>query len=284
MALLEIRELHKSFGDNQVLRGIQLDVPAGSVTVIVGPSGCGKTTLLRCVNGLEKPESGRVTIDSTSVDWVSKPSKQEIHELRAKTGFVFQAHHLFPHRTALENVIEGPIYGQGKSREWAVGYGMELLEQVGLADRAGAFPHELSGGQQQRVGIARALALQPKLLLFDEPTSALDPEIVGDVLQVMRNLARQGWTMVVVTHEIHFATQVANQAVFMDQGQIVEQGDPQQVLLNPKQPRTQEFLRRVLDPLADSDAPFVSPTETSAVDAPAPLISSGEGHGVGGHA
>jgi cystine transport system ATP-binding protein len=253
MSLVEVRGLHKSFGDNHVLRGIDLDIEAGSVTVIVGPSGCGKTTLLRCLNGLEKPEAGQVKIAEISIDYATHPPKSAIHSLRAQTGFVFQAHHLFPHRTALQNITEGPIYGQKKPVAEAEAYGRKLLDQVGLGDRADSYPHELSGGQQQRIGIARALALQPKLLLFDEPTSALDPEIVGDVLQVMRNLARDGWTMIVVTHEIHFATQVANQAIFIDAGLIVEQGLPQQVLTNPQQPRTKEFLRRVLDPLADEE-------------------------------
>ncbi|MDR2114432.1 MAG: amino acid ABC transporter ATP-binding protein [Bifidobacteriaceae bacterium] len=252
--MVEARGLEKTFGTNQVLRGIDLDVEAGSVTVVVGPSGCGKTTLLRCLNGLEKPEVGRVSIDGVGLDWASDPSKAEIGRLRSKTGFVFQAHNLFPHRTVLQNITDGPVYGQQKkSADWARDYAKELLGQVGLADRAEAYPNQLSGGQQQRVGIARALALQPKLLLFDEPTSALDPEIVGEVLQVMRNLARDGWTMIVVTHEIHFATQVANNVIFMDQGVIVEQGHPQQVLVNPTHPRTCAFLRRVLDPLADQE-------------------------------
>lgn len=255
MSLLSVRGIHKTFGQNAVIRGIDLDIDPGTVTVIIGPSGCGKTTLLRALNGLEKPEKGVVTIDGVEVNYGEKPTKADISRLRSKTGFVFQAHHLFPHRTVLENVTEGLIYGPSprKSTEEARAAGRGLLEQVGLADKANSYPSDLSGGQQQRVGIARALALQPKLLLFDEPTSALDPEIVGDVLQLMRKLARQGWTMAVVTHEIQFAKQVAHNVVFVDQGVIVEQGTPQQVLVNPRHPRTQGFLRRVLDPLADDE-------------------------------
>ncbi|MDR3106579.1 MAG: amino acid ABC transporter ATP-binding protein [Bifidobacteriaceae bacterium] len=252
--MVEVRGLSKSFGGRAVLEDVDLDIEAGGVTVIVGPSGCGKTTLLRCLNGLEKPDRGAVRIGRAAVDWAANPSKREIAALRALTGFVFQAHHLFPHRTALQNITEGPIHAQKRRVAEAESYGRELLGQVGLGDRGDAYPHQLSGGQQQRVGIARALALRPKLLLFDEPTSALDPEIVGDVLQVMRDLARQGWTMVVVTHEIHFGVRVASQAVFLDGGRVVERGDPRQVLAEPRRPRTQEFLRRVLDPLADGQA------------------------------
>ncbi|MDR0847534.1 MAG: amino acid ABC transporter ATP-binding protein [Propionibacteriaceae bacterium] len=253
MSLLSVRGIHKTFGKNQVIRGIDLDIEPGTVTVIIGPSGCGKTTLLRSLNGLESPEKGVVSIDSVQVNYAEKPTAADVSLLRSKTGFVFQAHHLFPHRTVLQNVTEGLIYGPSLKRpaSEANALGQSLLDQVGLGDKAKAYPSDLSGGQQQRVGIARALALQPKLLLFDEPTSALDPEIVGDVLQLMRKLAREGWTMAVVTHEIQFAKQVANNVVFVDQGVIVEQGTPQEVLANPRHPRTREFLRRVLDPLAD---------------------------------
>ncbi|MDR0837971.1 MAG: amino acid ABC transporter ATP-binding protein [Propionibacteriaceae bacterium] len=254
MSLLSVRGIHKTFGDNQVIQGIDLDIEPGTVTVIIGPSGCGKTTLLRSLNGLETPEQGVVSIDDIEVDYASKPTPAQIRKLRSKTGFVFQAHNLFPHLSVLQNITEGPIYGNKQPPEEARALGRTLLEQVGLADKADAYPGDLSGGQQQRVGIARALALQPKLLLFDEPTSALDPEIVGDVLQLMRKLAREGWTMAVVTHEIQFAKQVATNVVFIDQGVIVEQGSPQQVLTNPSHPRTREFLRRILDPLADEES------------------------------
>ncbi|MDR1768896.1 MAG: amino acid ABC transporter ATP-binding protein [Propionibacteriaceae bacterium] len=243
--------VHKSFGDNHVLRGVELNVPEASVTVLIGPSGSGKTTLLRCLNALEKPERGEVWVDGVGVDFAARPHRNALRDLRAKSGFVFQAHHLFPHRTALENVTEGLIYGQGRPRAEAEAEGRRVLARVGLADKVDAYPNQLSGGQQQRVGIARAIALDPRLLLFDEPTSALDPEIVGEVLAVMRDLARSGWTMVVVTHEMRFALEVADHVAFLDGGVIVEQGRPDDVLRHPAQERTQRFLKRVLDPLAD---------------------------------
>jgi len=249
MSLLEARGLQKSFGDHRVLRTVDLQVDEGSVTVLIGPSGSGKTTLLRCLNGLEKPEQGTVRVDDVTLDWAQRPGRDQLRTLRSQFGFVFQAHHLFPHLTALENIVEGPIHVQHQPPEVARERGRALLDQVGLLDKADAFPSTLSGGQQQRVGIARALALQPKVILFDEPTSALDPETVGDVLQVMRDLARDGWTMVVVTHEIRFAEQVADHVAFLDGGVIVEEGAPAQVLREPREPRTRQFLRRVLDPL-----------------------------------
>jgi cystine transport system ATP-binding protein len=246
--------LRKSFGRNAVLKGVALDIPAASVTVLIGPSGSGKTTLLRCLNGLERPQAGAVWVDGVTVDYAARPGADQLRALRAKSGFVFQAHHLFPHRTALQNVTEGLIYGRGRlnpDRPMAEATGRRVLARVGLADKADAYPGELSGGQQQRVGIARAIALDPRLLLFDEPTSALDPEIVGEVLAVMRDLARGGWTMVVVTHEMGFALQVADRVAFLDGGVIVEQGRPAEVLRHPAQERTRRFLKRVLDPLSD---------------------------------
>lgn len=250
MSLVTVRGLRKAFGEHVVLDGVDLDVSQGSVTVLIGPSGSGKTTLLRCLNGLSHPQAGVVTVDRVVVDYAARPSKEVLAALRGRSGMVFQAHHLFPHRTALENVTEGLIFAQREKPASARARGMALLDQVGLADKASAYPSELSGGQQQRVGIARALALRPQLLLFDEPTSALDPETVGDVLTVMRDLARQGWTMVVVTHEIRFAEQVADHVAFLDGGVIVEDGSPSQVLAAPNEARTRRFLRRVLDPLA----------------------------------
>jgi cystine transport system ATP-binding protein len=254
MGLVQVRGVSKAFGSHVVLDDVSLDVTEGSVTVLIGPSGAGKTTLLRCLNALERAERGVVTVDGVAVDYASQPTKEQVRALRAKSGMVFQAHHLFPHRTALQNVTEGPIYAQREPAEAARARGRELLARVGLADKADAYPHELSGGQQQRVGIARALALRPRLILFDEPTSALDPETVGDVLVVMRDLARDGWTMVVVTHEIRFAEQVADHVAFLDGGRIVEEGAPSQVLAAPREARTREFLRRVLDPLAQGPA------------------------------
>ncbi len=250
MSLVQVRGVRKAFGEHVVLDDVSLDVEEGSVTVLIGPSGAGKTTLLRCLNGLEHPDRGTVTVDGVTLDFSRRPTKDETRSLAAKSGMVFQAHHLFPHRTALQNVTEGTIYAQREPAAAARERGRELLARVGLADRADAYPHQLSGGQQQRVGIARALALRPRLILFDEPTSALDPETVGEVLVVMRDLARDGWTMVVVTHEIRFAEQVADHVAFLDGGRIVEEGRPSQVLAAPHEPRTRQFLRRVLDPLA----------------------------------
>ncbi|WP_448072832.1 amino acid ABC transporter ATP-binding protein [Georgenia yuyongxinii] len=247
--LLQVRGLRKSFGDHEVLRGVDLEVTEGSVTVLIGPSGSGKTTVLRCLNGLEVAEAGVVRIGPVSVDLAARPGPAALRRLRAQSGMVFQAHNLFPHRTALENVTEGPIYVQGRPRAEAEAEARALLTKVGLADKADAYPYQLSGGQQQRVGIARALAVRPALMLFDEPTSALDPEIVGEVLTVMRDLAAEGWTMVVVTHEIRFARQVADHVVFLDGGTIVEEGHPADVLGNPAHERTRQFLHRILDPL-----------------------------------
>ena len=252
--LVSVSGLAKAFGDHQVLTSIDFEVHAGSVTVLIGPSGSGKTTVLRSLNTLETPDSGVVRIGDVEVDFAGPTPKgatrkKQLAALRAQSGMVFQSHNLFPHMTVLQNVIEGPTVVQRRPREEVVAEARRLLELVGLAEKADQYPYQLSGGQQQRVGIARALALRPKLMLFDEPTSALDPELVGEVLHVMKDLASQGWTMVVVTHEIRFAQQVADQVLFMDGGVIVERGTPGEVLTNPRHERTRQFLHRILDPL-----------------------------------
>ena len=247
--LLEARGLEKAFGANRVLRGVDVLVPTGSVTCLIGPSGSGKTTVLRSLNGLEVPEAGTVRIGDVALDWGARPDARAVSRLRAQSGMVFQAHNLFPHLTVLDNVTAGPVLAQGRPRAQARTEASELLARVGLADKADAFPVQLSGGQQQRVGIARALATRPRVVLFDEPTCALDPELVGEVLQVMQSLAAEGWTMVVVTHEMRFARQVADQVLFLDGGVVVEHGPPSQVLVEPREPRTRQFLQRLLDPL-----------------------------------
>ncbi|MBT0769037.1 amino acid ABC transporter ATP-binding protein [Kineosporia sp. J2-2] len=247
--MLEVRGLNKSFGSNHVLRGIDLAVPAGSVTVLIGPSGSGKTTVLRSLNALETPDSGVVRIGDVSVDFGAKPDRRSVTRLRAQSGMVFQSHHLFPHLSVLRNITEGPTVVQKRPAAEVRTEALALLERVGLADKAEQYPYQLSGGQQQRVGIARALAIRPRLMLFDEPTSALDPELVGEVLSVMKDLASEGWTMVVVTHEMRFARQVADQVLFMDGGVIVESGPPARVLDHPEQERTQRFLHRINDPI-----------------------------------
>ena len=250
--LVRIRGLHKSFGTHQVLDGIDLDVREGGVTVLLGPSGSGKSTLLRCVNHLERPDAGFVEVGGEIVGYRHQGGR--LHELRpgaitrqrARVGMVFQQFNLFPHMTALENIVEAPVAVHGLSRKAAGLLARELLERVGLAGREGAYPRQLSGGQQQRVAIARALAMEPQLLLFDEPTSALDPELVGEVLAVMKDLARSGMTMIVVTHEIGFAREVADTVVFLDGGRIVESGAPADVLDNPRHDRARAFLAAVL--------------------------------------
>lgn len=247
--LVEVRDVHKSFGDNHVLRGLDLRADAGTVSVLIGPSGSGKTTALRCLDALEVPERGTVRIGDVAVDYGAAPDQRALRRLRAQSGMVFQAHHLFPHLTAVQNVMSGPALAQKVPREQARAQALELLRRVGLAEKADALPVQLSGGQQQRVGIARALAVRPRVLLFDEPTSALDPELVGEVLGVMKDLAEQGSTMVVVTHEIRFAQQVADQVLFLDGGVVVERGSAAQVLADPREERTRRFLRRLLDPL-----------------------------------
>jgi polar amino acid transport system ATP-binding protein len=243
--MIELRDVHKSFGKNEVLKGITASVGKSEVVCIIGPSGSGKSTILRCVNGLESYEAGDVLVEGARVD----RQAASIVAIRTKVSMVFQRFNLFPHRTALENVIEGPIHVKREPRRDAIARGHDLLAKVGLADKADAFPAQLSGGQQQRVAIARALAMQPSAILFDEPTSALDPELVGDVLSVMRKLAEDGMTMLVVTHEMGFAREVADRVLFIDGGVVVEQGTAKSLLSQPQHPRTQDFLRRVLHPL-----------------------------------
>ncbi|MGM0900735.1 MAG: amino acid ABC transporter ATP-binding protein [Bacillota bacterium] len=246
---LNIRDLAKSFGDNEVLKSINVDLDKGEVLSIIGPSGSGKTTLLRCFNGLETPDKGIITFeDGLKLNFQEKIKKQEIDRLRRKSGMVFQSYNLFPHKTVVENVIEGPIIVQKESKASAIERAEELLAKVGLKEKRDFYPHQLSGGQQQRVGIARALALKPELMLFDEPTSALDPELIGEVLTVMKDLAKEKWTMIMVTHEIQFAGEISDHILFMDGGYIVEQGSPQEVLKAPKEERTKQFLQRILNP------------------------------------
>lgn len=240
--MIEIRELQKRFGDHHVLRGVSLEVAKGEVVCLIGPSGSGKSTVLRCINGLESYDGGEIVAFGERVDRTSKA----IHALRSRMGMVFQRFNLFPHRTVLENVMEGPVYVKGERPDAARTKAMALLDKVGLVAKAQAYPNQLSGGQQQRVAIARALAMEPEAMLFDEPTSALDPELVGDVLEVMRRLAREGMTMIVVTHEMGFAREVADRVCFLHSGTIAEQGQAVEVLGAPRHPRTQDFLRRVL--------------------------------------
>jgi polar amino acid transport system ATP-binding protein len=235
--MIEIRELQKHFGDHHVLRGVSLHVDKGEVVCLIGPSGSGKSTVLRCINGLESYDGGEIRAFGERVDRDGKT----IHTLRSRMGMVFQRFNLFPHRSVLENVMEGPVYVKGE-------------QTLAARAKAQAYPNQLSGGQQQRVAIARALAMEPEAMLFDEPTSALDPELVGDVLEVMRALAREGMTMIVVTHEMGFAREVADRVCFLHSGTIVEEGPAAQVLGAPRQPRTQDFLRRVLHKPADAPA------------------------------
>lgn len=245
--LLSIKGLQKSFGELDVLKNIDLKIGKGKVITIMGPSGSGKTTLLRCLNGLEMPDKAHYQFaDGFSLNFEQKLSKHEILTLRRKAGMVFQSYNLFPHKTALENVLEGPIIVQKREKTEVRKEAIRLLEKVGLENKMELYPHQLSGGQQQRVGIARALAIQPELMLFDEPTSALDPELIGEVLGVIKDLANEGWTMVVVTHEVSFAQEVSDHVIFMDGGYIVEQGTPDEVLQHPKEPRTKQFLQRIL--------------------------------------
>jgi cystine transport system ATP-binding protein len=247
--LLTVEGLQKSFGTNHVLRGVDLTVAEGSVTVLIGPSGSGKTTVLRSLNALEVPDAGTVRIGDVAVDFSTPVDRRARARLRAQSGMVFQGHNLFPHLTVLGNVMEGPLVVQKRPRAEVREEALALLDRVGLADKAEQYPFQLSGGQQQRVGIARALAIRPRLMLFDEPTSALDPELVGEVLGVMKDLASDGWTMVVVTHEMRFARQVSDQVLFLDGGVVVERGEPERVLTAPREERTRRFLHRILDPL-----------------------------------
>jgi cystine transport system ATP-binding protein len=241
--------VRKAFGDNKVLNGVSFEVAQGSATTIIGPSGSGKTTLLRALNALDVPDAGVIRVGDVELDFSKPVAKDQLRAYRAQSGFVFQSHNLFPHKTALQNVTEGPIVVQKRPKEAAEAEAAELLDQVGLAEKKDQYPFQLSGGQQQRVGIARALALKPKVVLFDEPTSALDPELVGEVLSVIRDLAVEGWTLVIVTHEIQFARQVSDQVLFTDRGVILEQGPPSEVIGDPKEERTRQFLDRILNPL-----------------------------------
>ncbi|BBZ53309.1 ATP-binding protein [Mycolicibacterium phocaicum] len=250
--MVRAEQVCKSFGALNVLKGVSLEVQRGQVLVLVGPSGSGKSTFLRCINHLEQVSAGRLYVDEELVGYRERGGK--LHELppkeaarqRRDVGMVFQHFNLFPHRTALENIVEAPVHVKGVKRDAAVKRARDLLDQVGLSSKADAYPAQLSGGQQQRVAIARALAMEPKLMLFDEPTSALDPELVGDVLAVMKKLAQQGMTMIVVTHEMGFAREVADELVFMDGGVVVERGAPREVMADPKHERTKAFLSKVM--------------------------------------
>ena len=252
VAMIDARQVHKSFGQVEVLKGIDLKVHPGEVACLIGPSGSGKSTMLRCVNHLEKISAGRIYVDGKLIGYREKNgelyeiSAKEAARQRAEIGMVFQQFNLFQHRTAVENIIEAPVQVNGESVASATERARELLASVGLADKEHNYPAQLSGGQQQRVAIARAVAMRPKLMLFDEPTSALDPELVGEVLRVMKQLADDGMTMLVVTHEMGFAREVADTVAFMDDGVVVEAGPPAQVLDNPQQPRTQSFLSSIL--------------------------------------
>ena len=250
--MVKAERVHKRFGRLEVLKGVSLEVEPREVVCLLGPSGSGKTTFLRCINHLEKIDAGRLWVDGKLVgyrqsgDRLYEQHDGEICRDRAEIGMVFQSLNLFGHMTALENVTEAPIHVKKVPRSDAVARGKELLERVGLADKLAAYPSQLSGGQQQRVAIARALAMQPKLMLFDEPTSALDPELVGDVLEVMRQLAREGMTMIVVTHEMGFAREAADRVVMLDDGKIIEEGAPEDLFERPKEPRTKQFLSKIL--------------------------------------
>lgn len=242
MSVLEIRDIHKSFGSLNVLNGVNLSVHKGDVIAILGPSGSGKTTLLRCINFLETADQGTMVFDEKEYDLASM-HKNDIRDIRKKTGFVFQNYNLFANKTALQNVMLGLTSARKVDKKQAEKIGLEMLRKVGMEDRASHYPSQLSGGQQQRVAIARALATNPEIIYFDEPTSALDPELIGEVLNVMRELANEGMTMIVVTHEMSFAKEVSNHVIFMEGGKIIEQGISKEFFENPKQERTREFLR-----------------------------------------
>lgn len=243
--MIEVKNAHKSFGKNHVLKGVSIKVEKGDVVVILGPSGSGKTTLLRSMNFLERADEGSITINDKTVQFKTA-SKKEILEIRKQTAFVFQNHNLFNNKTALENVTEGLIIGRKVPKKEANERAKEALIKVGLSDKFDHYPNQLSGGQQQRVGIARAIVLNPEVILFDEPTSALDPELVGETLKLIRKIAKEGVTMVVVTHEISFASDVASKVVFMDGGVVVEEGNPMDIFVTPKEERTKQFLKRIL--------------------------------------
>jgi len=240
--MIQIRRLNKYFGDLHVLKDVDLTIEENEVVVIIGASGSGKSTLLRCINFLEFAQSGEILIAGEKID----PDKTDLNRVRQEVGMVFQHFNLFPHKNVLENIIEAPMYVKGMKRQEAEGIAHDLLEKVGLPDKVDTYPSQLSGGQKQRVAIARALAMQPMAMLFDEPTSALDPELVGEVLQVMKDLAKDGMTMAVVTHEMGFAREMADRVVVMDEGQIIEEGPPEDIFTSPKQERTRQFLSKVL--------------------------------------
>lgn len=241
-SLIQVKGLEKSFGKQQVLKGIDTEIQKGEVVVIIGPSGSGKSTFLRCLNLLETPTKGQVIFEGVDIT----AAKNDLYTMREKMGMVFQNFNLFPNLTVMENLTLAPVKVKGQSKSEAEAYGVHLLKKVGLQDKAGAYPQSLSGGQKQRIAIARALAMQPDVMLFDEPTSALDPEMVGEVLQVMKDLAKEGMTMVIVTHEMGFAKEVGDRILFMDEGIIMEQGLPQELFEQPQNPRTCDFLSKVL--------------------------------------
>ena len=243
--MIEIKGIHKKFGKNEVLKGVNIKVKKGEVVVILGPSGSGKTTLLRCINFLEKADEGELIVGEKSVH-LKNATKKEILNIRRQTAMVFQSYNLFSNKTALENVTEGLIIARKIPKNEAEEIGKKTLDKVGLSDKYNYYPSQLSGGQQQRVGIARAVALNPEVILFDEPTSALDPELVGEVLSVMKTVAKEGITMIVVTHEMSFASEIASKVIFMDGGVIVEEGSPKDIFSNPKEDRTKQFLKRIL--------------------------------------
>ena len=243
--MLKVTNIRKAFKDNEVLKGVDIEVNKGDVVTILGPSGSGKTTLLRCINFLEQADGGQLDFDEQHLDY-AKVTGKEIKAIRHKTAFVFQNYNLFNNKTALENVTEGLIYGRGVEKNKAVEVAKKALDRVGLAERYNYYPSQLSGGQQQRVGIARAIAVEPEIILMDEPTSALDPELIGEVLGVIKSLADEGKTMVIVTHEMQFAKEISTNVIFMDGGKIVEQGSASKIFTNPEELRTRRFLRRVL--------------------------------------
>jgi L-cystine transport system ATP-binding protein len=243
--MLELKNVHKSFGDNEILKGVDIKVEKGDIIVILGPSGSGKTTLLRCINFLERADKGTIDFDDIHTEFTSA-SKHQISRIRKRTSFVFQNYNLFANKTALQNVTEGLTVARKVPKAEAIERAKQALDKVGLSDRYDYYPSQLSGGQQQRVAIARAIAVNPEVILFDEPTSALDPELVGEVLNVMKSLAKDGATMVVVTHEMGFAQDVANRVVFMDKGVVVEEGTPNEMFKAPKDERTAQFLKRIL--------------------------------------
>ncbi|MBU3228124.1 amino acid ABC transporter ATP-binding protein [Clostridium algidicarnis] len=240
--MIQIKDLTKDFGDNKVLKGVNEEIKKGEVVVVIGPSGSGKSTFLRCLNLLEIPTSGHIVFEGQDVT----DKKVDINKLRERMGMVFQQFNLFPHKTILDNITLAPIKVKGKSKEEAESIAFKLLDKIGLREKAKSYPSQLSGGQKQRIAIARALAMEPTVMLFDEPTSALDPEMVGEVLAVMKDLAKEGMTMVVVTHEMGFAKEVGDRVLFMDNGNIVEEGKPLDIFSNPKNPRTKDFLSKIL--------------------------------------